>query len=170
MPCFKQYLLIFLMLPVCAFAQDTGTLKKQADRFAKASFNGDYKTVIDLTYPQMVAYSGGRDTLQKLITDRIAALRTQGVMTFDGSIGSPGPFLKAGSQIHCLVPETLILKIFNGRYVTSTYLLAISNDNGSNWTFMDVGKMPPDILLKIVPNYNTDLRIPLAGKPLFFAD
>lgn len=170
MPCFKRYIIFLFLIPVWAFAQDTAAIKRQANRFAKASFNGDYKTVIDLTYPQLIAYSGGRDSLQKLMDERIAALKKQGVMTFSGSVGAPGPIIKAGTQLHCLVPETIVLQLFNGHYLTSTYLLALSDDKGKSWTFMDVGKMPAEVLQRLVPNYNADLRIPPAGKPLFFAD
>jgi hypothetical protein len=91
-------------------------------------------------------------------------------MKFDGSVDAPGKFYKAGTHIHCLVPETVILRMFNGRYVSRTYLLAISTDQGKSWTFMDVGKMPSDVLYKLLPDYNDDLVIPSSGKPMFFTD
>jgi hypothetical protein len=164
------YSILVLLIPFATFAQDTLVVKKQAKRFAVATFNGDFRTVIDLTYPKLVELSGGRDTMQKLITERIETLKKQGIMTFDGSVGSPGPFYKAGSQIHCLLPETIILRMFNGRYVGRSYLLAVSDNNGKSWTFLDVGNMPADVLHKLLPNYNNDLIIPASGKPMFFAD
>lgn len=165
-----KYILLFIALPYAAFAQDTTALKKLATRFANATFNSDHKLVIDLTYPKLVELSGGRDSMQKLIVERIESLQKQGVMKFEGSVGSPGPFIKAGNQIHCLLPETLFLKMFTGRYVTQSYLLAISNDKGKSWTFMDVGKMPAEVLHKLLPNYNDELVIPTPGKPMFFPD
>jgi hypothetical protein len=60
--------------------------------------------------------------------------------------------------------------MFNGRYVGRSYLLAISDNKGKSWTFLDVGKMPADVLHKLLPNYNNDLIIPPSGKPMFFAD
>ena len=165
-----KYLLLLIAIPYATLAQDTTQLKKQANRFANATFNSDHKLVIDLTYPKLVELSGGRDSLQKLIVERIEALKKQGVIKFEGSVGSPGPFIKAGSQIHCLLPETLVLKMFNGHYVTRSYLLAISNDKGKSWTFLDVGKMPGTVLRKLLPNYNDELVIPTPGKPMFFTD
>jgi hypothetical protein len=162
--------IIFSALPFVIFAQDTTALKKQANRFANATFNSDHKLVIDLTYPKLVELSGGRDSMQKLIVERIASLKKQGVMKFEGSVGSPGPFIKAGTQIHCLLPETIMLNVFNGRFVTRSYLLAISDNKGKTWTFMDVGKMPVEVLHKLLPNYNNELVIPTPGKPMFFPD
>ena len=170
MPRAKQFLLYLFLIPFCSFAQDSTVVKKQANRFAKASFNGDYKTVLDLTYPKLIAYSGGRDTMQKLVTNRINSLKEQGVIAFDGYVDTPGKFHNSGGQIHCLIPEIVIMKMFNGRYVNRTYLLGISDDKGKSWTFMDVGKMPSEVLQRLVPNYNPDLVIPTAGKPMFFTD
>jgi hypothetical protein len=163
-----KYILLFIAIPYTTFAQDTTALKKQASRFANATFNSDHKLVIDLTYPKLVALSGGRDSMQKLIVERIEALKKQGVMRFEGSVGSPGPFITAGKQIHCLLPETIMLYVFNGRFVTRSYLLAISDDKGKSWAFMDVGKMPAEVLHKLLPDYNDELVIPTSGKPMFF--
>ena len=153
-----------------ACAQDTVFLKKQARRFATATFNGDHQTIIALTYPELVKLSGGPEQMQKLITEKIESLNKQGVMKFDGSIGSPGAFYKAGTEIHCLLPETLVLKTFNGRYIGRSYLLAVTKDKGKNWTFLDVGNMPADVLHHLLPTYNDELVIPASGKPMFFAD
>jgi hypothetical protein len=163
-----KYLLLFIAIPYTTFAQDTTALKKLATRFANATFNSNHKLVVDLTYPKLVELSGGRDSMQKLIIERITALQKQGVMKFEGSVDSPGPFIQAGDQIHCLIPETLFLNVLSGRYVTRSYLLDISNDKGKTWTFMDVGKMPADVLHKLLPNYNNELVIPASGKPMFF--
>jgi hypothetical protein len=165
-----KYILLLVIIPFTTFAQDTTALKKQAVRFANATFNSDHKLVIDLTYPKLITLSGGRDSMQKLIVERIAALKKQGIIKFEGMVGSPGPFITAGKQVHCLIPEIIVLKMYNGRYVTRTYLLAISDDKGKSWTFMDVGKMPGDVLHKLLPNYNNDLLIPTPGKPMFFLD
>ena len=162
--------ILLFIIPTFTHAQDTALVKKQAQRFATASFNGDFKTVIDLTYPKLVGLSGGREEMEKLINERIESLKKQGIMKFDGSVDAPSKFYKAGTHIHCLVPETVILRMFNGRYVSRTYLLAISTDQGKSWTFMDVGKMPSDVLYKLLPDYNDDLVIPSSGKPMFFTD
>ncbi|MDB5061159.1 MAG: hypothetical protein JWP67_1002, partial [Mucilaginibacter sp.] len=72
-------LVLLLLLPATIFAQDTTAFKKQAARFAAATFNGDHKTVIDLTYPALIELSGGREMMQKLITDKIESIRKRGI-------------------------------------------------------------------------------------------
>ncbi|RYU91230.1 hypothetical protein EWM62_04630 [Mucilaginibacter terrigena] len=165
--CFKKFILLLFVLPLAAAAQDTALIKKQAERFAKATFTGDYNTIIDYTYPKLVELSGGRVEMQKLIAERIANLKKQGVVGFDGSVELPGPIYKAGSQLHCLLPENIILKTRYGRYMSRSYLLAISEDKGKIWTFMDVGNIPPKVLRKLLPDYNIELLIPAPVKPEF---
>ena len=167
----KNYkLLVLLLLPFQLLAQDTTVFKKQAARFASATFNGDHKTVIDLTYPALIELSGGREMMQKLITDKIESIRKRGITKFDGAVGSPGKFYKAGTQIHCLIPEYIVFKMPKGHYAGESYLLGVSDDKGKNWKFLDVGSMPLAILHKLLPNFNNELVIPQSGKPVYFAD
>jgi hypothetical protein len=168
----KFYFFTFILLTFALTlpAQDTTVLKQQARRFAEASFKNDHQTVIELTYPALIELSGGPVMLQKLITDKIEALRKRGVKKFSGEVGSPGKFFKAGTQIHCLIPESIVLKVTGGHYTSRSYLLAVSNDKGKSWTFLDVGNMPADILHRLLPDYNNNLVIPSPSQPVYFAD
>ncbi|WP_374949494.1 hypothetical protein [Mucilaginibacter sp.] len=166
-------LFICILILFCAeqlVAQDTIAIKKQAARFAAATFNGDHKTVIDLTYPALIELSGGREMMQKLITDKIETIRKRGIVKFEGTVGLPGPVYKAGTQLHCLIPEYIIFRMPKGHYYAESYLLGVSDDNGKKWKFLDVGSMPQTILHKLLPNYNDALVIPQSAKPVYFAD
>lgn len=165
-----RVLVLLLIIPFLSHGQDTTYLKQQAKRFANATFKNDYKTVIELTHPALIELTGGPEMMQKLISDKVEALRKRGVLKFDGSVGSPGKFYKAGEEIHCLLPESIVLKVANGHYTGRSYLLAITQDKGKTWRFLDVGNMPADVLQKLLPNFNSNLVIPPSGKPMYFAD
>ncbi|AMR33779.1 hypothetical protein A0256_21240 [Mucilaginibacter sp. PAMC 26640] len=157
-------------LSFTANCQDTAIIKRQANLMAQATFKGDYKTTIAFTYPALITLSGGKEQLQRLITDRMAKLKYQGITGFSGGIASPGKFYTAGNEIHCLVPEDIYIRTAAGRYKSRSYLLGISADNGQNWTFIDVGNMPPEVLHRLLPNFNKDLIIPPSAKPEFLAN
>lgn len=159
-----------ILFSITACAQDTTVVKRLANRFAKATFSGDTKTVLDFSYPGLIKLSGGREAMEKMITERITELKGRGVMKFDGWVNSPGPFYTAGNQIHILFPETVVMRMINGRYITHSYLLAISEDSGKSWSFMDVGNMPANVLQRLLPNFNPDLHIPSPTQPTFFPD
>lgn len=161
---------MLVLFSFTAKAQDSLLVKKLASRFAKATFSSDTKAVLDMSYPGLVKLSGGREAMAKLINDRIEALRARGVIAFDGWVNAPGPFYKAGTQLLCLLPETVKMKVLNGVYISHSYLLAISNDKGKTWTFMDVGNMPKNVLLRLLPDFNKALEIPAPTPPTFFPE
>jgi hypothetical protein len=159
-------LLLILSLPLGLLAQDTTVVKQQATVVATAVASGDYKTIVDHTYPRLVAMSGGKEKMVAMVTSAMSQLKTQGI-TFEGaSIGSPGKFYKAGTEIHCLVPETIRLKLPNGHATGHSFLLAISGDGGKKWSFVDLNKGTISALPKIFPNFNPDLKIPEPAPPV----
>lgn len=160
----------FFTFPLLAHSQDTTLIIRQANILARATFKGDAKTITIYTYPALVELTGGKEKFQQLITDRMAKLKYQGINKFDGIIGSPGKFLTAGNEIHCLLPEDIFLTTMAGRYKSKSYLLGISKDGGINWTFLDVGNMSPAILHQLLPNFNNDIVIPPPAKPEFLAN
>ncbi|TFF30429.1 hypothetical protein [Mucilaginibacter psychrotolerans] len=161
-------LLLLLLLPFSTLhAQDTAVVKHQANLIAQATFKGDYETVIAYTHFRLVAMSGGKEKLRQLITERMKELKDQGITGFSGTIGTPGKFYLAGNELHCLLPEDIILTTSVGRYLSRSYLLGVSSDKGKNWTFLDVGSMSADILHQLLPNFNDDLKIPPPVKPEF---
>jgi hypothetical protein len=161
-------LLLFFLLPFGTLhAQDTAIVKHQANLIAEATFKEDYQTVIAYTHSSLIAVSGGKDKLHQLIVERMQELKNQGIIGFSGTIGSPGKFYRAGNELHCLLPEDIILTTSVGRYLSRSYLLGVSSDNGKNWTFLDVGSMPTDILHQLLPNFNDELKIPPPVKPEF---
>jgi hypothetical protein len=162
--------LFLLVLPFSLHAQDTATVKRQAALFAHATFKGDVAIIIAGTYPKLIELSGGKEQMQQLITERMEELKKQGITSFEGTVGTPGKIYKAGMQLHCLIPEQIILKTAAGRYLARSYLLAVSEDKGESWTFLDVGNMPADILRRLLPNFNEELKIPAPVKPEFLAN
>lgn len=163
-------LLLFIILPLAAAAQDTTVVKRQAALFAHATFQVDVEHIIAGTYPGLIELSGGKEQMAQLITERMDELKKKGITGFEGRVGKPGKIYKAGAELHCLLPEEVIFRTSAGRYLSRSYLLGISNNNGESWTFMDVGNMPADILHRLLPNFNEELKIPPPAKTEFLAD
>jgi hypothetical protein len=159
-------IILLLLLPASLFAQDTTILKRQANIVAKALLNSDFKTVIVHTYPKAVELAGGKEKLLQIMSNGINQMKAQGFAFEKVSIGSPGKFYKAGTEIHCLVPETLIMKTSKGRMSAKSNLLAISNDGGKNWSFLDLNKGTISSVKNLFPNFNNNLIIPKPAQPV----
>ncbi|OOQ59345.1 hypothetical protein [Mucilaginibacter pedocola] len=163
-------LFILILLPFFLKAQDTTVVKRQAGLFAHATFQGDVEHIIAGTYPALIELSGGKAQLAQLITERMDALKKQGITSFEGTVGKPGKIYKNAGQWYCLLPEEIILRTSIGRYRSKSYLLGVSETKGESWTFLDVGNMPRDVLHRLVPNLNPELVIPPPVRTEFLPD
>jgi hypothetical protein len=159
-------LLFVLIIPVKLFAQDPATVKEQANIVAQAVVASDYKTLIDHMYPRAVTLFGGKENLMKITSDGMARLKAQGISFLRATVEVPAKFYKAGAEIHCLVPETMTIKLPNGTVTASSNLLAISSDKGRTWTFLDLNKNTIAAIPKLFPNFNNNLKIPEPQQPV----
>lgn len=157
---------LLLILPVSVFAQDAAVVKRQADAVAKALFNGDYKTIIARTYPKAVNVGGGKEKMLQILTTGINQMKSQGFSFEKVTIGQPGKFYKAGSEIHCIIPESIIMKTSQGRFLANSSLLGISNDGGKNWSFLDMNRATINLVKTLFPNFNKNLVIPEPAQPI----
>jgi len=158
--------LLVLLLPLNLLAQDTTVVKQQAEMLEQAVINGNYQLVVDHTYPGVIDMMGGKDKMLNATTDAMNGLKTQGISIEKATIGSPGKFYAAGTEIHCLVPETVRLKLSSGHATVQSYILAISADGGKTWSFLDINANSKALIPKLFPNFNPDLKIPDSAPPV----
>ena len=157
---------LLLLLPATLFAQGNLALTTQANTVAMAVVKGDYSTVIDYMYPKVVMMGGGKAKMLQLMTTGMGQMKAQGMSFLNASVGTPGKFYKAGTEIHCLVPEIVNMKTPGGTFAMHSNLLAISKDKGKNWTFIDLNKNTIAQLPKLLPHFNKDLKIPAPTMPM----
>lgn len=157
---------ILLVLPVTVFAQNVAVVQRQANVIAQALIASDFKTVIAHTYPKAVEMGGGKDKMLQMMSAGINQMKSQGFAFEKITIGAPGKFYKAGTELHCLVPETLIMKTSQGRFAAKSNLLAVSNDHGKNWSFLDLNGGTIKSIHSVFPNFNSNLTIPNPSPPV----
>jgi hypothetical protein len=158
-------LLLVLIIPIQSFAQDTVKLKRQAAAMANAVVKKDYETVANHTYPKILKAAGGKEKMIQMIKMGMQEMQARGFTLDNATVGSPGKFYKAGKEIHCLVPEMVVIKSNNSRLVNHTNLLAISKDGGNFWYFLDINQSNYKMIPKILPNFNKNLIIPEPSRP-----
>ena len=156
---------IILFIPLASFAQDTVRLKHQAQAVADALLKGDYSTLADHTYPKIVAQMGGKEKMIATIKQGLEQMNAQGFSFADATVGSPGKFYKAGTEIHCLIPQRIALKSSNSRIVNNSYLLAVTKDGGKFWYFLDINRGTYSKIPQLFPNFNKKLVIPEPTQP-----
>jgi hypothetical protein len=158
-------LFIILLIPARLFAQDTLILKVQANKLIEATLKKDYNTLASFTYPKVVEMMGGKEKMIQTIQTGMQKLSDQGFTVQKGVIGSPGKFYKAGKEIHCLLPETITMLTKEGKLLSKSNLLAITQDGGSNWYFLDVNSSTINFVPKLFPQFNKKLVLPEPAEP-----
>ncbi len=151
-------------------AQYSARIKETAELMAAATKKNDLNTLAKYTYPKVLAAMGGRDKMIAAIQKGFKEMAAKGITFKDVSLGEPGKVVKAGNELHCLIPQYLSLNVTGG-YITSTSsLLAVSADQGKSWTYVDAGNMTEQHIKILFPNFNKSLVIPPKTTPVFHAD
>ena len=154
-----------------AFGQEAkNRIKEQAELTATALLQNDYETLIEHTYPGVIEAIGGRDKMISIIKDGRVEMERQGISFESVTIGDPTETVEAGDEIHCLIAQTISLKVPKGRMQSESYLLAISRDGGTHWFFIDTVNLTMDNIKDIIPNYNLNLVLPAKKQPRFIPD
>jgi hypothetical protein len=167
----KKLTILLTLLASVSFGQvDSKVIKEQAELTAKALLNDDYETVIKFTYPKVIQLVGGRDKMISLVKKGKIEMGQQGISFDQVIIGKPSKTVAAGDEIHCLVPQTVYMKVPNGKMKSETQLIGVSRDKGVNWYFIDAVNLNKDNIRSVLPNYNFDLTLPSKKPPIFIAD
>ncbi|SFU40154.1 hypothetical protein SAMN05216480_102271 [Pustulibacterium marinum] len=139
----------------------------EGNRMEKAMMEGNYEVIVEYTYPEIVNILGGKEKAFQMISGGMEQMKSQGLEFKEIEIGSPGDLYNAGEELHCLVPQRLVLESNQGTVETESYLLAVSQDEGKTWYFLDTAQLTPDRVQGLFPNFNPNLTLPEKTQPKF---
>ncbi|QCR24353.1 hypothetical protein [Pontibacter sp. SGAir0037] len=159
---------LFLLFALSSFAQTSASIiKKQAEAVSQAVLNKKLELLADHTYPWIMEQMGGRENMIKTLSESMAQMAAQGVVMQQVTVGEPGKVVTAGKELHCIVPQQLTLKVPNGTLTINGHMLAISQDKGAKWYFLDLAQLDNSSLKTIFPDFNQTLVIPEKQQPTF---
>jgi len=135
-------------------------LRYQAEKMGEAFVSSDYDTYVKYIYPKIIEISGGKERLKALLKETVFEMDKEGMkfqkITFDES----SKIIKIGSQLQCTLQQHTEVKLQQGRVVATSTLIALSNNNGLNWFFVDTNNKDMALLKKMIPNLGSDIIIP----------
>ena len=145
-------------------------IKKQAEIMGNFFIKEDYQSFVKYNYPDLIDMMGGAKkmagTLEKMVND----MKSQGAVFSSIKFGQPFEFVRTEDELQCLIPQTLEMKVPNGRMVTVSALIAVSKDEGENWYFIDTGGKDMITVKQIVPTLSNELILPPKQGPIFYRD
>lgn len=167
-----KYLLASIAFIVCTicygYGQSKGeeSLKEQAKKMGQAFLSGDYNAFSKYIDPKVLKMMGGARKMEDVLAKTTADMKTQGMMFENITFGEPSKVIKNGNELQCTIPQHTYIKISQQRVVSTTTLIAISIDNGSNWTFLDTSNKDMATVRKLLPNLSSAITIPPQQPPV----
>jgi hypothetical protein len=147
-------------------------IHKLAVENSVALTSGDYVHVVDLTYPKVVEKIGGRDKMIEMLRRSNEDLKAQGSAILGAEVGEPKEVVMVGDREYAIVPMIVRVQVPQGRLRMNGYLVAISENRGKTWTFIDGAGLhnapagEREALEEILPSFPAQLSLPLWEPPV----
>jgi hypothetical protein len=143
-------------------------LKSQADDVRRAVLAADHQRMADLTHPRVVEMMGGRAKFVQRLGEIEAELSGDGLRFMDFVFAAPPELVETAGEVYAILPYTLEMTGPDGaRGTTPTYLIGVSGDHGTHWTFLDGNGVAGDRtkLKTILPDFPDRLPVPAKQEP-----
>ena len=126
----------------------------------------DYNSYAKYTNPKIVKMMGGVKNMKEVLIKTIASLKAQGMSFSNITFDEPSGITKSGNELQSTITQHIEIKLPQGRLVSTSTLIAISTDNGINWTFIDTSNKDIATLRKALPNLSSSIVIPPQQQPV----
>lgn len=154
-------ILLFLLFPFMVHGQNA--LRTDAEMMGKALIAKDYDTYVNYTYPKLMKDMGGREKMKETIKKQMEDLENQGVKILSVTYGEPSVIIKEKKELQATVPQHMQFESSNGKVTTQTTVIAISQDDGAHWYFVDPGERDLETVRITLPNLSKKLVLPPPG-------
>ena len=170
----RYLILILLCVQFAAKAQNQVLLQTeitiQAREMVTAFESADYEALLDYTYPKIFEISGGRNVMLQMIQEIMQAMDNSGYRIDSARVGMPGQVYQAGAELHAIISQYVYMSIPGGTMVNESCLLAVSQDGGNKWYFLDTQQLDAKLKPYFFPQFNNELVIPEPKDPVLNYD
>ncbi len=141
-----------------------------AEKFNKAVLDRDYATFIRYTHPKIVEMLGGEQKFSEMTEKSAKAMDADGAKFIAITNGEPDKIITKNGELQSTLPQTIEIKIPQGKVKTKTTLIAVSKDNGKNWVFINTTNTDLKKLQAMIPTLSNELVIPPMQRPEMIPD
>lgn len=157
----------FIGLANAQFSED---IREAAQMYAQANLNEDYELLVDLTYPSVIEHAGGREAYKKLLIQLNEIQKNRGMRLNEFIIKEPVDFTKAGNEFHAIVPYRSITQVKGGKLTAENTLIAVAAEGKEKWYFVETASLTDRNLVKVLPNWDNTLILPMKKAPIYKED
>ncbi|MBT8232972.1 MAG: hypothetical protein HKO66_06930 [Saprospiraceae bacterium] len=133
---------------------------ESGEQYLSAFIDRDFEKVISMTHSHLVELGGGSELMIKDLYAERQSMVDSGMDYVKGSLGTPGEIVDTNKELQAIIPVTFQLVMNKQEVEQTSHLLAISNNGGESWSFLDVNKYDKESLKTFIPSLSDKLTIP----------
>ncbi|MEM6883478.1 MAG: hypothetical protein AAF571_00495 [Verrucomicrobiota bacterium] len=157
--------LTWTVYPVFAENAVITKIQTHAEKCSQAFLDERYDLLVDYTHPKIVKMMGGREKMIQRITKGSKEIFSGDFAIQKVSIGTPQIPEVVGDSLLSIVPQSQNIKTPEGILKLDSHLLAISEDNGERWYFIDIGPINQSQFEQLFPEYAKAISLPEKTRP-----
>ena len=124
-----------------------------------ATVSGDFKTVLDMTYPKVLEAMGGKDAALKEIEGAMKAIKGQGITFSVKGVETP-TVMKGGKDFYSVTAYALLMSANGKKISLGSAVIGISSDEGKTWKFINLDDKGEKGVREMLPQLPADMKIP----------
>ena len=161
---FFSLLLLIIFMERAFGASDE--LHSDIHRIVDALKNGDYRTVIDMTYPPIIKAMGGREVALKNISEFMNSplMKTLKIHSFETE--KPYKFVHGSRNRYVIIKHISVMEIQGKKVKTRGFQLGIYDKVKNRWTFISGEKLNEGILASLFSDFPKDINLPKVEKKM----
>jgi hypothetical protein len=137
-------------------------IKKHAEQCSEAQMKMDFDKILPYVPKKLLELMGGPEVLKTKLAQGNAELKRRGVTIDAAIIGTPEKPQKHDGILASLVPMTTKLTTPQGKLVATSHMIAVSEDKGGSWVFVDTATVNEEKLGTLYPALKGKIKIPPA--------
>lgn len=141
------------------------TVKQEADKMAKALIDDDFKTFVDYLPTKLLEKLGGKEKMVQAMKESDSQMEASGAKIVSYTYGDPTDVIEVGEELQCTIPLTTEVQLPTGKMTQKSTVVAISENKGETWYFIDSGGLSLDKMKEVFPNLSDELVIEDYGQP-----
>lgn len=151
------FILIIMFFHSIGWSQNS--ILEEAKKMGGYLLSNDFEHYVNYTYPKVMKDMGGRHQLKQTLQKQMEELLLQGVNIVSIKYGEPSVILKEKKELQATLPQEVIFNTPNGKVLSTSSLICISQNDGESWYFIDPGERTLEILRISLPNISKKLII-----------
>lgn len=153
------FLIVFFCINILNSQNQNENLKFDLEKMRIFFLNKQFDLYSDFIYPETIRIYGGIENLKNNLASELEKMKKDGYFILNIYFDEFSEPIYKNNEIQISLTQTLLLQTPNGKIEGKYSLIAISNDTGLNWKFIDSSGKTKEQICEIYTNLDDAILI-----------